>query len=106
LIDAGLDSFVGPLTQPGFVIIEEGSGVHNLDFIEQKFHKPARKGVVVYPCLYSDFRSMKSAGEAYVEALAHQGIYSDLLVYNDLIYTVFVFVPEDQKKAKIKADIV
>jgi len=71
LVNAGLSSFIGPLTKPGFVIIEEGSGVHNLDFIEQEFRKPARKGVVVYPCLYNDLESMKNAGEGYVRALFH-----------------------------------
>ena len=104
LLDAGLDSFVGPLTRPGFVIIEESSGVHNLNFIEKEFRKPAREGVVVYPCLYHDLASMRAAGESYVAALANQGLIANLLVVNELIYTVFVFVPEDQAKARCDAE--
>ena len=105
LMQANLESFIGPLIRPGFIIIDEVSGIHNLNYIEKKFRKPARKGIVIYPCLYGDFKTMRAAGESYVRALAEQGLFADLLVVNGNIYTVFVFVPEDQERAKAEANL-
>ena len=105
LMQADLDSFVDPLTRPGFIIVDEVSGMHNLNYIEKKFRKPARQGVVIYPCLYGDFKTMLNAAESYITALAEQEIFADLLVVNEAIYTVFVFVPEDQAAARVNSSL-
>ena len=99
---AGLDSFIGPLTRCGYLVLEEATCLPNFDFIEEHFHKPARQGVVLYPCGFGDFESMKAAAEQYVQALAEQGLYADLLLCEDpIFYTVFVFVPEAQEQARM-----
>jgi hypothetical protein len=77
---AHFESFIGPLTRRGFMVLEEERDAQCLSYIEQRFGKPVRDGVVLFPCGFGDWGPMKEAAKGYVKALKQQGMTAELLL--------------------------
>lgn len=91
---ANFESFIGPLTRRGFLLLNPGADGQCRTFIEQKFGKPAEEGVIIYPCGFGDWEPMKSEAEKYAQTLREQNFPAELLlIEHEWNFAAYVYVP-------------
>ena len=91
---ANFESFIGPLTRRGFLILGSGADGQCMAFIEKTFGKAPEEGVIIYPCGFGDWEPMKKEAEKYAKTLREQNFPAELLlIEHKWNFAAYVYVP-------------